>query len=199
MKLCYKIKLMAALGLLITILGCLRSDPARFYILTSIVRAETDQTAKDRISLGVGPVTIPDYLDRPQIVTRAGLNEIRLAEFDKWAGSFKEAVSQTIAQNLSAMLNTDKIFVFPWREKPEYQAAVDIIRLDAGPGSNVTLEARWSLWEKEGTKMLMIKTSHITMPMNGNSYETIVSSESRALEELSREIANHILKLRTGN
>jgi len=38
------------------------------------------------LSIGLGPIKIPDILDRPQIVTRIDNNRLQLAEFHHWAG-----------------------------------------------------------------------------------------------------------------
>ena len=53
--------------------GCATSPPSRFYLLTPIAQegsASGASTTDQRIAIGVGPVDLPDYLNRPQIVTR---------------------------------------------------------------------------------------------------------------------------------
>jgi len=39
---------------------------------------------EEGVVLAVGPVRIPDYLHRPQIMTRSEGNEIRMVETERW-------------------------------------------------------------------------------------------------------------------
>jgi len=70
--------------------GCASSQPSRFYQLNPMPNQTTPVShlsASHNIVLAIGPLRIPDYLDRPQIVTRSGKNELKLSEFGLWAGS----------------------------------------------------------------------------------------------------------------
>lgn len=182
--------------------GCARTQPSRFYTLTAISDINTtipENLSGDGKTIGIGPVEIPSQLDRPQIVTLMGSNQLHLAEFDRWAGTLKENINSVIAENLSALLPDDQVYVFPWRSvKPvQYQVTIRILRFDAVPGETVTLDARWIILEREGRRMLLEQGSQIRIPFTGKGYEDIVSAHSRALKEFSREIAATIQNLPT--
>ena len=73
------------------------SAPSKFYLLSSLAKSDAQTRNPEspvRLAVGVGPVEVPAYLDRPQIVTRLSLNTLRLAEFDKWAEPLKDTVSR---------------------------------------------------------------------------------------------------------
>lgn len=76
-----------ALATCLALTGCADSQPTRFYTLSPLAAAlgSTPPTLLPDVTVGVGPVTLPPYLDRPQLVTRAGGNRVVLAEFDSWA------------------------------------------------------------------------------------------------------------------
>jgi uncharacterized protein len=174
--------------------GCARTQPSRFYALTAISDINTtipENLSADGKTIGVGPVEIPSQLNRPQIVTLRGPHQIHMAEFDRWAGTLKENINLVIVENLSALLPEDQVYVFPWRSvKPvQYQIVIRIMRFDTVPDETVTLDARWIISEREGRQMLLEKGSQIRIPFTGNGYEDIVSAQSQALGELSREIA----------
>ena len=160
----------------------------------------TGSAAGDGETVAVGPVRIPDYLDRPQIVTSSGDNEIRLAEFDRWAGSLDEDVVRVLVSNISALLPADRFFVTRWISVPQsvsaatYRVEVDITRLEGTPGKSVFLEAQWSLFHKEKGILLKRKSS-ISREVNGAGYEAFVAALSNTLEGLSREIAEAIRSL----
>ena len=60
-------------------------------------------------TIGVFPVAMPDYLDRPQVVTRVSENEIKLDEFNRWAEPLKENFYTVLVENLSTLLSNEKI------------------------------------------------------------------------------------------
>jgi len=70
--------------------------------------------------LGVGPVTLPRYLERTNIVTRRGM-EMEVAEFDRWVEPLSESVPRAIAANLTTLLRTERIVVFPWSNTPSIE------------------------------------------------------------------------------
>src|SRR5215510_9952978 len=91
--------------------GC-ASQPSRFYLLSALPSTETASPAtsgQQRPTIGVGPVTLPRYVDRPQIVTRTSPYEIKVAEFDRWAEALDSNFSRVLADNLSFLLPTARV------------------------------------------------------------------------------------------
>jgi uncharacterized lipoprotein YmbA len=180
--------------LLLTLGGCASTPPSKFYMLESIsgIPALQGTAALDQpISIGLGPVTLPDYIDRPQIVTRTSQNTVQLAEFDRWAESLSSNVSRTLTENLVFLLPHDTVVLYPWPGSTEvtYQVVVDVYRFDGALGEKALLEAQWSVLEKKGKKALLQKRSTFVEPVVDASFATLVSAQSRALGNLSREIA----------
>jgi uncharacterized protein len=60
-------------------------------------------------------VTIPGYLDRIQIVTRRGRDEIGLGEFDLWSDPLKDGATRVLGENLAALLRENRVSVLPRR------------------------------------------------------------------------------------
>ena len=56
--------------------GCATTPPSRFYILEPVKTDAAAQPSEPATAVGVGPVELPKYLDRPQIVVRSGANEL---------------------------------------------------------------------------------------------------------------------------
>ena len=190
----------AALVLVLTG-GCLgRSDPIRYYVLTDAARpagvSPSAEPAKGA-ALGVGPITLPRYLDRPNIVTRRGA-EIDVAEFDRWSEPLSEGVPRTVAANLSSLLGTDRVAVFPWPvdRDVQYQVVIDVIRFDGSLGADVLLEARWRIVAPE-RKDLLIRYSTVHEATGDPGYLGLVGGMSRSLVTLSGEIAQAIKELRS--
>ena len=180
--------------------GCTSSPSSRFYILNPLptTSPETKPSADDKcLSLGIGPIKIPDYLDRPQIVTRVAQDEIALAEFDRWAQNLQNSLTQVLAKNLSVLLCTNTIQLFPWGGgiPVDYRIEMEVLRLDGNLGGNVSLEAWWTVLSGDRKKILFTKRSNFTEAVGGKDYKSLVGAQSRAVGALSREIAEAIKTL----
>jgi uncharacterized lipoprotein YmbA len=174
--------------------GCtFTSAPTRFYVLTPAGASAPAPEPSRGVTIGVGPVTLPGYLDRPQIVTRPGPGEVQVADFDHWAEPLRSAVARTIGENLAALIPTHRVLIFPWRRSgpPGYQVIAEILRLDGTLGGDAVLRARWRVLDGSGRE-LAARTSELREPA-GTGYTSLVAAESRLLEQLSVEIAAVII------
>jgi len=186
---------------LVTLSGCASSPSSRFYLLNSQPGSapEGKSSADDPcVSIGIGPIEIPDYLDRPQIVTHVTPNEIKLAEFERWAEPIKDNFTRVLAQNLSNLACVKEITFFPWRRgiPMDYRVEAKIIRFDGNPGDKVILEVWWRLLSGDGKTMLQSKRSSFSESVSGGDYKSLVLAHSQALGSLSREIAEAIKTLK---
>ena len=176
------------------------SRSAKFYTLSPV--QSTGMTGKQAplsdttsVTIGVGPVEIPDYLDRQQIVTRSAQNEIEVSEFDRWAGSLRDDVSRVLVENLSILLPPDKkVSVVPWNHGGpfQYRMAVHVARFDVTPGESVWLKARWTIFDRDGRTVVLSQESNLREPLNARDYPTMVAVMAKALGTFSRELADGI-------
>ena len=177
--------------------GCLGGTaPTRFYVLATV---DGPVVSGDRaLAVGVGPVSLAGYLDRPQIVTRPAADKIELGEFDRWGEPLRDAIARVLAEDLSRQLPAAKISVFPWQglEAARYQVVVDVTRFDGPAAGDTALEARWRILDAASGKEAAAKTTRLAEPAGGAGYSMTVSAMSRALGVLSRDIAQTLLALR---
>jgi uncharacterized protein len=183
--------------LIFTTAGCGTTGPTKFYVLNALAGSETAApalTARPGIAVGVGPVKIPEYLDRLQIVTRSTMSSLQLAEFERWAEPLEKSIPRILAENLSALLGSDQIAIHPWPNalQVEYQLVVEVNRLDGTLRQNALLDARWTLLADKGKRVVVRKNSTVSEPVSGGSYEGLVMAQSRTLAQLAKEIANAI-------
>ena len=184
--------------------GCRGSAPrVEYYSLNAPdeMSAGANTAAIDKtISIGVGPVQLPESLDRPQIVTRTGPNKLYVDDFHRWAGRLKDDFAMVLAQNISFLLVTNQVAVFPWDPgfKPQYQVALDIRHFEGQWGQDVLLEVFWRIIEPQNQKILRIEKTLIKEPLPGNDYEALVSIKSRAVTTLGRKIVDEIRSLQAG-
>jgi uncharacterized lipoprotein YmbA len=119
-------------------LGACASTPSRFYILDTLSASETipgTAPAQGPV-IGVGPITVPKYLDRPQIITRSGRNQLALGEFDRWAEPLQDNVLRVLAENLAFLIPTDQVLLHAWPQSAilDYQVTVEVLQFDGWLG-----------------------------------------------------------------
>jgi len=181
--------------------GCLGSSrPSRFYTLAPLqIRNGQGGTPPDA-TLAIGPVEIPESIDRPQIVTRTGANELVVAEFDRWGGSLDSEISGALVATVRDRLASQQIAVAPWRSAilsgvgPSYRAAVSVSRFDGIPGQSVVLQGRWELIGQNG-ESLGVREATVTEKIDGAGYEALVAAMQRALVQFSQQMADSVVAM----
>jgi uncharacterized lipoprotein YmbA len=183
------------------LLGCAslspKPDPSRFFTLTPIPQAVQTPATSDsvgQISLGIGPVKFPGYLDREELVSRVSQNRLAIAENDRWAESLADNFSRVLAQNLAALLGTDRVILYPWpgNRRPAFQVEIEVLRFESDASGNAQLFARWTVRDTGDRKLSVVRESRSARPLKGTSTEASVAALSEALGELSQEIAQTV-------
>ena len=195
----HRLTLLLLLGSLLS--GCASTEPARFYTLHPMQGAggltERKEASGNPI-IAVGPIKFPDYLNRPEVVTRTAQTRMDFSEFNLWAGSLPENFSDTLVDNLSALLARESLILLANRTRPgviDYQLLMEVLHFEGPLGGDVSLVARWTIVKVKDKQWLFVQSSSIREPTGGPGYEPFVGAQSRALERLSREIAEAIQKL----
>jgi len=180
--------------------GCLRSAPTHFYLLQPLSGQETQVRTPERYLFGIGPVEIADYLKRQQIANRKDQNEILFSDFNSWAEPLDRCVTRVLSENLSVLLNTERIETYPWLPSlpVDYQVRVRIARFDGATDAEAVLVAYWSIFGRDGA-MLQDHKSVITEKIDAAGFGGLVLAQNRALEKLSREIAAELHRLSGGS
>lgn len=175
--------------------GCAtsRSD---FYTLSS---SSKSASADAGYSVAVGPVSVPEIVDRPQIVVRTGPNQVFIDEFHRWGSPLRDEIARGIAGNLAALLGTPRVSVFPnsTSSDAKYRVAVDVMIFDSTPGESASLDAVWGIRGAGGGALRSGRTT-VRESVSGVSYAALVAAHSRALEKLSVDIADAIRGLEGG-
>lgn len=193
-----RIRLMTAAMAVMIFFGCAgKSDPARFYqILSSrkLVSQEIFDAATPVPVLSVGPVLLPAYLDRPQIVSRSDDSRLSLAEFDKWAEPLEDNISRIILSELTRQFKDRKIALVPWRQETfsAGQLSIAVLQMDNSEQGDAVLVTRWTLTDPGGN-MLVSRISSLNAPVeNTGDVNAWVKSQGINIETLCQEMAEAI-------
>jgi uncharacterized lipoprotein YmbA len=130
-----------------------RKDPTIFLVLAPGAAAiPMPAIARGDLRVGVGPVIIPSYLDRPQLVTRVTETELDVNEFARWASPLDELIAETVGANLLSYLALGDVVQFPWARAvaPNYGVSLTLLRFEASAADSVELAGRWEIRDGAG-------------------------------------------------
>ncbi len=173
--------------------GCTSTPPSRFYTLSATSAAAKTSS---ELSVAVGPVSIPDVVDRPQIVVTLGSNQVRLEEFDRWALPLQSPIPRVVAENLIVLLGTPRVTIFPQSTSADadYRAIIDVQRFESIPGEAAVLDAVWLVRRAKDGKTERGRTT-VREQMQAKDYDGLAAAHSRAAARLSQDLANAVRAL----
>ena len=188
---------MIVLALLLS--GCMRdSRPTQFYMLNAdsgVVGSTRVTAATQGPVIGLGPIRIPEYLNRPQMIVAISENQYRLAEDHRWAERLDQNISLALFKALPRQLGTDRIVRYPWpqRQAIDYQVGIDILEFNVDASGQSRLIAQWFVKRKD--KPALDKRSVYQFPALTTDHAVMVKAQSQCLTKLGQEIAETLRQL----
>lgn len=186
---------------LLLLAGCSSAPATRFYTLAAVAEVPR-ASAKDPAPHAARPVTLvisdlrlPQYLDRPQIVTRGSDHSLRMTEHQQWGSNLRDDMMRVLAENLGRQLPGDRVLAAPTRIalQPDYRIEVDVRRFEREANNSVRLAARWWIVRgSDGTLLASPEASFTGPPVDADAYEALVGAMSAVFGELARAIAHSI-------
>ena len=187
--------LLAALALSLAA-GCIgRGIAPREYVLAALPPGDASGAGEPpELVLSIGPVELPDYLRRRQVVRRAQESELRASDAEVWGEDLDAGFTRVLALDLSRLVPTRRIAIFPAQEelRPDFRLVVAVERFEAGPDGVVRLDARWRLARGDAREPLVVRRSSVAEPVATADTLSTVDAMGRALAALAREIADAI-------
>jgi uncharacterized lipoprotein YmbA len=186
--------LWAVLSAIVVVAAC-ASPRERLYTL---VKPEPPPALHSpTLHIVLGPVTLPEAIDRPQLVIRASSAQLVALEQERWAEPVREAVPRVLAESVARQLPSASVVSSssPVPIAPDLRVVVDVRRFEAIPGQVVIAEAHW--WLRFGARTTVPEgTSASKKQLHGDptDYESLVAAEAAALEEIGADLAAAIEK-----
>jgi uncharacterized protein len=176
----------AAAGMTIMLAGCSATPKESFYTLASAPPVES--TAAAKMTVHVGPIAIPDTVDRTPMVIRKGPNEVDIEDFHRWAEPLKTGIPRALAANLARELGGARVSSGRLgNSAADYQVTLDVARFESSFAEGATLEAAWTVTRKTGAPISGRTLARV--PAASADHAGVAAAHSRALEQLAREIA----------
>jgi uncharacterized lipoprotein YmbA len=177
--------------------ACASTPETHFYVLSALsAPAQSTSSAIPKRLIGLGPVTVPALLERRQIVTRTGDNNIAAGEFHQWAAPLQESITETLAQNLSVLLPNAIVKSYPWNAYGEmdFHLIIDIVRFETNVAHTAELTVNWSVMDDKTHRPIKHGQAKITRPQAGSSHADAVKALSQTLQDFSGQLADALPK-----
>ncbi len=172
--------------------GCSRSPRISFYTLAATAPQESPASLRLLPAIAVAAVTLPEFVDRAQLVIVAADNRVDIFEQHQWAESLKSAIPRIIADNLSRQLGTDRVAAYPQHagDDAAFTVSVDFQRFESSADS-VSLDALWKIStpdNKSFTGRSRVREAR------AQGLDNVAAAYSRALAAVCADIAQSIRK-----
>ena len=205
--------------LLLLCSGC--SSPKPSYYTLNAIPIPQSTLGSNAVRLMIGPVSLPDAVDKAHLVVNTTNNEIEVLKYDRWGGSLKADVGRVIAANLARELDISNIWNFSQNTQTnfDYQILIDVQNLQSKLGESVFVDVLWTIKPAASKNSELVKTSDrkstgvktrggnpetsfvpkvlmgrstVTEPVTQPGLDALVAAQSRAFAKVSAEIAASI-------
>lgn len=178
-------KSLAAAIFALLLVGCAGSKS--FYVLT----ADGPAAAGGGQAIGVGPLVLAEYLDRPNLVLQDTPNRLSVAEDHRWAGDLAASIERVTATNLGRRLGTGNVRTYPWQRDDEIsqQVTLDVRQLHGGADGYAVIEVGWRVYSLPDRRLKASRTFVAREELAADGYQALVAAQSRLLARLADDIA----------
>lgn len=181
---------------LMMLAGCAAPVKTRYYSLSDSPPPVKNANEAPDYRVAIGPVTMPETLDRPQIVLRVAPNRYAISDTDNWSEPLKREIPRVLAEDIGQRLPAARVAAQQQHagQNADYRVLIDVARFESVPGVSITLEAEWVVRNRAGER-LRESRSVIVGPVNAPGIAPLVAAHRAALATLGREIAAAVAAL----
>ncbi len=183
----------AAALLLLSLAACGSTPPTQYYILDAGPLTEPQGSAP---FIGVGPITLPDYLQEDHVIAQRDGSKLSLASYARWAEPLRDGIARVLLLSLASGLDTQHVQHFPWRrdQQPDLAVKVEVIAMDASD-SNARLIAQWNVQKTADGTTVLRQLSHLNQSLEQSGQNAVPEAYSALIQSLGREISAAIRSL----
>ena len=184
-----RIHALTAVAILAALCTACRSSPdSSYYLLTANSAAGSGRAD---LSLGVGPVTIPEFLQRSQIAYAMTGNTLEVSRWNLWSEPLDLGIARVLSINLARLNPSSTVVLFPWRidATPRYGIRISVMELNRSGSNRATLDVEWSLIDLQTRAQLSNTHFNQSADFAAFSYAALAAAYSDLLARLSEDIS----------
>lgn len=191
------INIFSLLCAVMVITACSASGPATTYygFTENTTSSDASAAAALNVTVGIGPVILPGYLDNPAVISRKSGNRVNVSGYHAWAEPLDEGMARIIASNVSNRIQQSTPYAFPWdsRDRPDWQIKIKVEKFDGVRGDVLMFTAQWTAFSLSDSTLVMSGRETISLALDSPSYENYVQVMNEALVQFSETLADKLV------
>ena len=184
-----------AIAALVTplLVGCASSPDARLYILSADATEQVANWGDNGPNVLIGPINVPEHIKRNEIVFRATGNRVMINEYDRWAESVDNNISEIVSENLSNLLSSNGIYTddSDFVTRPDITIRIDVNQFGLMENGQVTLQASWEI-EDDKAGVTELFAGQFTVSPRSEDIGSVVAAMSESVKQLSNALASEL-------
>ncbi len=182
--------------------GCAHATQERFYTLSDSMPDGTEDAPIGSDFVEILPVSLPELLDRPQVVLYAEAGRVHILEEDRWAATLKSEIRRSIGEKVRHRLGMMDMYHMsaPHGESVKgktYRITVSVESFKVAPGHGTMLQAVWAVRSIDGSADFVCRSAYQT-ELNERSLSHAIFAYRKAIDALGTRIAQSIRKATQG-
>lgn len=168
----------------------------KYYLIDPVELEALNFISDKPLAIEIIDVHIPQYLERFQIATRIGGNQLKFSESNQWGENLRKNLMRALSRNLSRLLSTQDIGTPQNRSSssPDYRVQLYIEQFERDADHKVRLSARWQISGRESSEPLGVYSHEMVSPeIEDDDYDQMVTLMRQLYGELSSKIAESIV------
>ena len=139
----------------------------------------------------VGPISVPELIDRPQLVVHEGDYTIVISEQERWAAPLKESLPRVLAAELDRQSQHTRFLAASSVPvaTPSAHLVIDITSLDINRDRGVTVVAQWAYRPVTNSAKPIERVSEVHADVTAPGYAGFADGVRRATVALADGIA----------
>lgn len=193
-----------ASALLLTALAACASAPeVRFHSLLASERAAPQPAGPTAPRVVVAPVAVPPALDQPQWLVRRPDDSLQRLEQDRWASPLADELRAAVRDALVGRWGVNDAYtaalpVAPAGVPSAWRIQVELLRLDARPGRDTLLEARWTVLPPQRDAVAASCRSLSRETVSADGILPLVAAHRAAVARLADDIGRQLKAMAAG-
>jgi uncharacterized protein len=165
--------------------------PRESYYTLSMTPSPQAVDSASTLSVYVGPVTVPESVDRVNMVLSVSPNQVEISDTLRWAEPLKTAIPRVLAATLSRELRTPLVFASRAGAigPVDYRVAIEVQRFESSLEAGATIVAAWNISPTRKGLEPRNGRSVVQEALPTRDAQGLAVAHSRALEKIGIEIA----------
>ena len=190
----------SAVLVLVLVAGCglaPQEDPSRFYTLSALPARDGTGERLRGVVIGIGPIVLPAYLERSEMVTRVAPNRLEFSPTERWAEPLRRDVGRVLAVDIDLLTGADQVLTFPWfgGGQPDYIVELTVQRFERTSDGTTQLVATWVLRDGLRRERLAGDDTALHEAVTSADMESTAAAMSRLLGSLAQGVADAIRRV----